>query len=87
MAFPGARKAILALLSHISSLVAFFQQTYFLLDLHNRHYYGLRQRLALTLASSKPIRALPHFLCCVMNIIITHHLRFSVNAANMVSYL
>ena len=55
MAFPGARKAILALLRHISSLVAVFQQTYFLLDLHNRHYYRLRQRLALTLASSKPI--------------------------------
>ena len=56
MAFPGVRKAILAFLSHNSSLVAVFQQTYFLLDLHNRNYYRLRQRLALTLVSSKPIR-------------------------------
>ena len=30
--------------------------------------------------------ALPHFLRCVMNIIIAHYLRFSVNAANTVSY-
>ena len=51
-----SEKAILASLGLISSLVAVFQQTYFLLDLHNRHYYGLRQRLALTLTSSKPIR-------------------------------
>ena len=56
MAFPGARIAISALLGLISSLVAVFQQTYLLLDLHNRHYYRLRQRLALALASSKPIR-------------------------------
>ena len=34
MAFPGVRKAILALLGLVSSLVAGFQQTYFLLDLH-----------------------------------------------------
>ena len=30
---------------------------------------------------------LPHFLRCVINIIIAHYLRFSVNAANTVSYL
>ena len=55
MVFPGVRKAILALLGLISSLISVFQQTYLFLDLHNHHYYRLRQRLGLTFASSKPI--------------------------------
>ena len=39
MVFPTVRKAILALLGLISSLIVFLLQTYLLLDLHNRHYY------------------------------------------------
>ena len=58
MMFPEARKTISALLGLISSLIAVFQQTYLLLDLHSRHYYRMRQRLALTFASSKPIQSI-----------------------------
>ena len=38
------------------------------------------------IASIFAMRALPHFLRCVMNIIVAHHLRFSVNAVNTESF-
>ena len=62
-----SEKGYLSLLGLISSIISVIQQTYLLLDQIIRH---ARARLILVAA------------IFAMNIIIAHHLRFSVNAAN-----
>ena len=57
MTLPEGRRTISVLLGLISGLLTAFQQTYLLLDLHSRHYYRMRRRLALTFVSSKSIRS------------------------------
>ena len=133
MAFPGVRKAILALLGHISSLVAVFSANLLsagpsqssllpiatetaahtcVFQANSRYSYqqgkeirirDLEEALFHCPSTRTPVPsslllqnhsisaifatlALPHFLRCVMNIIIAHYLRFSVNTANTVSY-